>query len=271
MEALKSEPAFEKTADNFLELASHQRLEILFKLLEKESKISEMAEKLGATKQEVSRNFDRLVKASLISKDHEGYYSLTTYGNTILIQVPTQNFLTNNKEYFREHGFGDIPQKFIQRIGQLANCQHVEGFTRVLECWNEIFSNANEYIYGIVYEEPLEIIEPIVRRARAGVKIKSIFSEATIIPKKRQELLKKLGFKTLVEEKVVERKMHKKVNTIILLNEKEGCVMFPTIKGKPDPSQMFYSNDSQFQEWCLDYFRYCWYGSSIFQERKLKV
>jgi len=271
MEALRSEPDYEKTADDFLELASHKRLEILFKLLEKESKISEMVEKLGVTKQEVSRNFDRLVKASLISKDHDGYYNLTTYGKTVLMQVPTQNFLTNNKEYFREHDFGDIPQKFIQRIGQLANCQHVESFTRVFECWNEIFSNANEYIYGIVYEEPLEIIEPIVRRARDGVKIKSIFSEAAIIPKKRKDFLEKLGFKTLIEEKVVERKMQKKVKTIVLLNEKEGCVMFPTIKGKPDISRMFYSNDSQFQEWCLDYFRYCWYDSSIFQERKLKV
>jgi hypothetical protein len=25
-----------------------------------------------------------------------------------------------------------------------------------------------------------------------------------------------------------------------------------------------------FHEWCLDYFRYCWYGSNSFQESKLE-
>ena len=34
-------------------------------------------------------------------------------------------------------------------------------------------------------------------------------------------------------------------------------------------TEMFYSDNDMFHEWCLDYFRYCWYGSDIFQESKL--
>jgi len=51
---------YEKAADHFLELASPQRLQILFKLSEKPSTITEMAKELDSTKQEVHRNFRRL-------------------------------------------------------------------------------------------------------------------------------------------------------------------------------------------------------------------
>jgi len=74
-----SESALELTAENFLELASYQRLAILFKLREKNYRITQMAEELGATKQEVHRNFDRLVKAALIAKDLDGNFTIPTY------------------------------------------------------------------------------------------------------------------------------------------------------------------------------------------------
>ncbi|MEK0369354.1 MAG: transcriptional regulator, partial [Nitrosopumilus sp.] len=47
-------------------------------------------------------------------------------------------------------------------------------------------------------------------------------------------------------------------------------VLFPNRKGEADISEMFYGNDLMFHEWCLDYFRYCWYGSDVFQESKLE-
>jgi hypothetical protein len=35
-------------------------------------------------------------------------------------------------------------------------------------------------------------------------------------------------------------------------------------------NMMFVSRDPIFHEWCLDYFRYRWYGSDIFDESRLK-
>ena len=90
------------------------------------------------------------------------------------------------------------------------------------------------------------------------------------MPKGRKELLSKLGFSKLIEGGLVERKMKDRVETMVVLNEKEACVLFADLKGESDLSEMFYSNDPMFHEWCLDYFRYCWYGSDVFQESKLK-
>ncbi|HEX5358462.1 MAG TPA: transcriptional regulator, partial [Candidatus Nitrosotalea sp.] len=134
---------YENAANDFLELASEQRLKIIFKLLEQKSKISNMAKELHATVQEVHRNFERLSNAGLILKDKDGLYDLTTYGKTMCTQVPSLLFLSRNRKYFETHDFGDIPMKFIQRIGALAGGQQIKGFVNVLEQWKLVYKNAD--------------------------------------------------------------------------------------------------------------------------------
>ena len=264
------EDNYQNAADDFLELASEQRLNIIFKLLLKKTKVSSMAKELDATVQEVHRNFERLSCAGLIKKDKDGYYELTTYGKTICTQVPSLLFLSKNRKYFENHDFGDVPMKFIQRIGALAGGQQVKGFVKVLEQWKSIYKNADEFVYQIFTEVPLDLIEPLLNRVKRGVKLNYIFSESVIVPKGRKELLSKLGLKNLVEKGLVERKMKKDVSVVVVLSEKEACVVFPTLDGTADMREMFYSKDTLFHEWCLDYFRYCWYGAGVFQENKLK-
>jgi predicted transcriptional regulator len=229
-----------------------------------------MAKDLDATIQEVHRNFARLEDGGFITKDMDGYYSLTTYGKTICSQIPSIIFLSENRKYFEDHNFGDIPPKFIMRIGQLANSECIKGVTKILEQWKSIYKNANKYIYEILTEVPLDIIVPKVKRIEKGIKLNYILSESTIVPKGRKQLLQKLNYDKLIEKGLVERKMKKMVQTLIVLNEKEASISFPNIEGEPDITEMFYSTDPMFHEWCLDYFRYCWYESEIFQESKLK-
>jgi predicted transcriptional regulator len=37
----------------------------------------------------------------------------------MLTQIPTLNFLAKNKDYFSDHIIGQLPLKFIQRLGNL--------------------------------------------------------------------------------------------------------------------------------------------------------
>lgn len=260
----------DKTANYVLDLASPQRLNILFKLLSKDSTPTEIAKELESTKQEVHRNFIRLEESGLIEKKNNGKYSTTTFGETVCTQVPTIVFFSQNRKYFEEHTFIDIPYKFKIRCGQLAVSQHVKGISKVLEQWKAIYKNSKEYIYEILSEAPLDLIEPLVKQIKKGIKFQYIFSESTVVPKGRKELLKKLGFNNLIEKGLIERKMAKNVQTVIVLNEKEACVLFPKNDGESDLTEMFYSDDPMFHEWCLDYFRFCWYGSDEFIESKLK-
>lgn len=259
----------DKIVEDLLEVSSEQRLKIMLSLLERNSKLSELAKLVNATASEIHRNLERLTNVGIIQKYNDGQYGLSTFGKTICNLVPLISFLSQNKEYFKNHDFGDLPEKFIVRLGALSNTTYIKGVSIVLEKWNEIIENADEYIFGIVYEYPLELVKPIIIKAKNGIKVESIFSKSAIIPKGRKKLVEELDFYDLIKGKKIERKIIKNIPLVIMLNEKEASVNFHSMDKDVDMKTMFYSTDPKFHEWCLDYFRYCWYGSEIFFEKEL--
>ena len=54
-----------------------------------------------------------------------------------------------------------------------------------------------------------------------------------------------------------------------IFNEKQGCVLFPNMKGEPDLNIMFYGEDKEFLEWCFDCLNTSGKGGQ-FDENKLK-
>lgn len=267
---MKESEFYEDTAPEFLELASEQRISIIFRLLEKKSRVSTMAKKLNVTAQEVSRNFDRLSNAGLVKKERDNYYHLTAYGKAVCSQIPSLSFLSKNRKYFDEHNFGNIPTKFIQRIGALENTTHIEGVVKVLEKWKSVYKNANEYVFDLISEVPLDITEQLIKRVKTGIRYQHIMSETARIPKGRKKLFEKLGYYKLLEKEQIRRRMKKNVTVSVILNEKEAVVMFPTTKNEPDLREMFYGQDPLFHEWCVDYFKYNWNISDTFREFKLQ-
>ncbi len=256
--------------DIFWELAGEMRRSILFKLSEKSMKLSQLAKYLNTSIQEVHRNINRLVDAGLVKKDPDGFLSLTTYGNTVLTQIPSFQFLARNKQYFDEHTLGDLPMKFVQRIGALNNSELINGVVAVLEKWKSMYNNAREHIMEIMAQVPLDLIEPIVNRINDGVKFSYIFGSNTIVPKGRRELLQRFGWSNFISKGLVERKMIDKVQVMVIVTDRESGVLFPDKRGETDINKMFYSKDKLFHEWCLDFFRYTWYSAQSFDESKIK-
>jgi predicted transcriptional regulator len=255
----------------FFELASQQRLSIIFSLSQTKSTLSQLSKDLGITMQEVHRNINRLQDAELIEKDPRGIFSLTTFGSTIIKQIPTFDFLSQHKEYFSEHTLGEVPMKFEQRIGSLDDCELIRGIVAILELWKQIYRDSESYILEIIPQVPLDLIEPILVRVRdKGTRLYYIFPEDVIIPKGRSELLRRLRFDELYKTGRIERRMVDKVQVAVVLNEKKASILFPTQKGETDMNLMFYSEDRLFHDWCLDYFWFRWYSSNTFEEDKLK-
>ena len=264
--------SFENAEHIFFELASEQRLLIISKLNIQKTKLSQLAKDLDITMQEVHRNVNRLMDSGLIEKDSEGKFSLTTFGITIIKQISTFDFLSRNKEYFSDHILGNIPMKFVQRIGALNNSDYIQGIVAVVERWKQIYNVSSQYIYGMLPQVPLDLIDTLISKIKSnGIKFKYILSERAIVPKGRTSLLNDSGFNELLRKGLVERRMVNKLEIAVVLNESQATVMFPSLRGKiADMNSMFYSsNDQLFHEWCLDYFRYCWYNSKSFDESKL--
>ena len=262
----------ENIARNFLEVASEQRLNILITLNEQNINISGIAKRLEATVPEVHRNFTRLAKSGLISKNTEGYYELTILGKTMIAQIPAIVFISKNEKYFKNHIFGNLQTKFIHRIGSLSDSEIINGYVKVSEKWKQVYKNAEKFIHNILVEASYsqELMEIIENKLSKNIQINSVFSDSTIISSERNSSMSKINVDKFIENGMLIRKMKKNVKIALIMNEKEAGISFPTCNNEVDLSKMIYSSEPEFCEWCYDYFKYTLKSSGSFQETKLK-
>lgn len=249
---------FEIVSSNFLELASEQRLKILSNLNTKPYRVSQIAKKLNVTSQEIHRNLERLSNSGFVKKGTDEHFYITAVGQLMLSQMPLMFFVSTNQKYFLSHDIGILPTKFSRRLGVLENCEHIKGVTLVLDTWKKIYKNSNEYVCDIVNESPPGMDATLVKRIKNDVSYRHIFRKDLKEREDRKNDLKKLGYYELIQKNKIERKEIKDISAILILNEKEAGIIFPTFDGEPDLRHMFYGMTSAFHEWCVDYFEHYW-------------
>jgi predicted transcriptional regulator len=272
-----SSSPFENTARTFFELGSAQRIAILFEIAEVRCNLAKLSKDLGCTMPEVRRNIIRLTNSGFIERESDGTFLLTTFGKTILEQISTLDFLSRNKDYFSDHAFSPLPLKFIKRVGSLSNSKLISGLVSIDESLKDIYNRSQEYVYAMIPEVPIDLIESIVSRLKKvenkGFRFSYILPTHATVPKRRKEMLEALGFDELLKKGTVERKMVSSLLIGVVLNDKQACVMFPRIhrnnKIEIDMNSMFYGDDPDFHEWCLDYYRYIWHNARSFDEKGL--
>jgi predicted transcriptional regulator len=272
-----SSSPFENTARTFFELGSAQRIAIIFKIAESKCNLAKLSKDLDSTMPEVRRNIIRLINSGFIQRESDMTFSLTTFGKAFVEQIPTLDFLSRNKDYFSDHTFSPLPSKFRRRIGSLSNSILISGLVSVDERLKDIYDKSQEYAYAMIPEVPLDLIGSIVGRLKKAenraFRFSYILPTHATVPKRRRELLEALGFDELVKKGIVERKMVNSLPVGVALNDKEACVMFPRIQRNNkldiDMTSMFYSDDPDFHEWCLDYYRYIWHNARSYEEKQL--
>ena len=62
----------------------------------------------------------------------------------------------------------------------------------------------------------------------------------------------------------------KKIRIILVLNDTEAMVMFPSVDNRADMREAFYGNDPKFLEWCNDYFDDCHKNAESFTEKEIR-
>jgi len=254
----------------FLELASEMRRSILIALDGKKLKLSQLAESLDMTIQESHRQFARLANAGLVRKDSEGLLSLTACGKIVAKQIPCFDFLERNELYFRDHSFGELPLKFIQRLAALNNSEPVDGVVAVLERWKGMLLEAKEHVWVISPQIPSDVSMLGIEVFTKGVKLSILHSKNTIAPKGSfNEIDKRL--RGLISKGTVERRMVERASIAVVFNERQhSCVGFANSRGDSDLNYMFFSRDPHFFEWCYDYFQYEWSRSDDWDGSRIR-
>ena len=267
---LLDEESSTSISEVFMEFAGESRYAILQMLEEQKQRSAQLAKELNLTIPETHRNTVRLADAGLIKKDSDGFFSLTPYGRIMVSQLGSFDFLNKYKEYFGEHFPSDLPSKFLQRIGNLSNCELIHGNFAIIDKWLSLAEDAKEYLRIVTTQIPPQFFKLWVSKAKKGLQIFLIHGENTIAPKGFKKEIDSSVIRNLISYGIYKRKMVKKIQTMMVMNEKRGILFFPDSKGESDMYYAFISDDPDFHEWCVDYFDYIWNKAGTYEVSKIR-
>jgi predicted transcriptional regulator len=243
----------------FSELASETRCSILISLDEKPAKLSSLSRELDITAQDAFRNINRLEEAGLVRRggDDGGAFHLTESGRLVTKQIPYFLVIKKYKEFFEDHTFKDIPDKFIQRIGALQNCAVVENVTAVFERLKKLESGAKKYLRIMASEAWPEEGKIFAERAMNDVGVWIIIGHNTVFPREVIETVIPT-IDGLQKSGKIKTKMLDTVSIALYMSDSQSAAMLPNIKGEVDMSTLLVGSDPLFNEWCLDLFNHFW-------------
>lgn len=248
----------ERLGNLLFELASEDRLNILAKLQEKPTRLTQISENLKLTVQETSRHLSRLSEAKLITKDPEGTYRLLPFGEDLLKLLPGFEFLSKHRDYLNTHDISHLPKEFVTRIGELEKCTFLDDVFAALHLADNVIRGAKDYVWIIGNQVLMSTVPLLEETIKRGTTFRLMLPEDLVPPS---------GFKPLpYVPGRIERRTLKQVDVTIIMSEKEARVAFPTTVGKMDPSA-FASADPIPQKWCKDLYEYYWKQAMIGQPK----
>jgi predicted transcriptional regulator len=242
-------------SDLFFEFSHEDRVKILLEIDKAPSKLSHLSEKLDLKVQETARHLSRLTEAKLISKDINGDYRATPYGDHVLRLLPGFNFLRRHREYFTTHRSAHLPIEFVGRIGELSMCKFTDNVMAAYQEVRSIYEEAQEYIWGLS-DQITPYSPPFIDSAmKRGVKVRLLLLEGMVFPP---------GFEpvSFVPGRI-EHKTLDKLDIGMVVSEKKATIVFPTSEGKLDPSMAFISTDNTSKMWVSDLFEFYWSKAKI--------
>jgi predicted transcriptional regulator len=256
-------------SDLFMELASELRCSILMSVSRSPVKLSSLARELDTTVQDVHRNVNRLMDIGLVRRD-DGAVHLTEYGRIVTKQIPYFIFIKEHGKFFEEHMLGDIPEKFVQRIGALKSCELVRSMAAVMERLKKLESGTKEQLKMMSSQAWAEEGRIIVELLMHGIQVLGIMGKNTIIPK---EIIDSIGrvIEKMPANKNMQTKMVEKVVIALYISDEQAAVMFPNMRGEIDMGTIFIGSDPAFYEWCNDLFDHYWQSGGFFDVRRTTI
>jgi predicted transcriptional regulator len=232
--------------DLLFEFSSTDRIKIMNRLIEKRLKLSQVSKNLDMTVTEASRHLQRLSEVQLLDKGIDGAFGPTLYGRLVVRLLSSLNFVSGNRQYFLEHDVLGLPDELVDRINALAFARLNTDVVRVLAYVNDMFQEAEEYMWVMSYTHSLPSTILIVEeRLENGVILQRIFPEEIIPPTGGAETIAG-PCRTL-----------SKVDVRIMMTEKEAMCSLPSLDGKTDYTS-FIGKDPRFHSWCRDLYLYYW-------------
>jgi predicted transcriptional regulator len=249
----------ERFYDLLFEMSNEHRHNIMLLLREEAMRLTSISKELDLTSPEISRHVSRLSETGLVTKDVEGFFSLTPLGGMVLTLLQEFEFASRYTEYFASHIHDGLPSEYVKRIGELSGSKYIDsipGFFRQIE---RVITEAEEYVWLLVDQFPLNHLSLIVEAIERGVKFRVVEPRNRVFTTVLDAMAPEES-RALTRTKItplVEQRMLDEVNVYLYVSD-GGCVTaFPTLKGENE-YKGFTSSDDASHRWCRELFLHHW-------------
>jgi predicted transcriptional regulator len=240
------------------ELSNEDRLNILRELKKTPMKLSRISEMFDFTVPETARNVSRLTKANLIAKDSAGHFHLTTFGEGVLFLLPSFEFLSKNKKYFKTHAISNLPPQFSADIGALKDSNFVSEIATTLFNAEKMVREAREYVWIFVDQILASTLPIIIEAIERGVEVRKLMPRNAKIPPEILALANDPFFTKAARAGKLESRYLERMDVAIFLSEKEvSAICFPNQEEIFDYLSFRSSSESS-RRWTKDLFLYYW-------------
>ena len=252
----------------FMELGSEIRCSMLVSLSKEPAKLSTLARKFDITVQHAHQNVNRLYEAGLVARN-DGTFQVTEFGRMVTMQIPYFLFIKKHSKFFEDHTLGSIPEKFVQRIGALQNCEFLSSVAPVFEKLKKLEAGAKGRLRIMVSQAWAEEGGILIELSMHGVEVLSIVGRNTVFP---QEIIDSVvrTMDRMRSEKLKVR-MVERVGLALYIADTQAAVMFPNRKEEVDMGALFVGSDPAFYEWCSDLFNHYWERAGPFDVKKTTI
>jgi len=236
-----------EAADLHFVLASVDRRRILDELQKEELHVNEVAKRLEMTATETLRQFQRMSEAGLLQKMPDGKYRVTPYSRLVLDTSSPLDFISNHKEYFKDHDAFLLPTEFRCRLGELSGCRLI---TTTIDTINEVtrmFGGAQKRIDTVTMGTE-NIIKIEEQRSREGIKVRWLMHES--LKPKAPSLLRSWP-------QLPEIRWTPTVPGHIVVTDKAALLTIRANDGSMT-YESFVGQDAVFMKWAGDLFTYEW-------------
>ena len=240
------------------ELSNEDRLNILRELKKNPMKLSRVSEKFNFTVPETARNLTRLTEAALITKTADGYFHLTPIGEASLQMIPSFEFISKNKNYFKNHTISALPSEYITSIGVFRKSEFVKGVTETLFNAENMVREAKEFICISVDQILASSLSLFVDAIERGVELKKLMPRNANIPSRIFTMANDPAFDRAARAKMLESRYLDKLDFVLFMSEKEVAgISFENLEGAFDYGSFRTSNEAALK-WTKSLFLHYW-------------
>jgi len=253
--------SLERLCDLYFELSNEDRLRILLSLSDKSANLTSLSNTLDLTTQECSRHLQRLVEVEILSKDTEGVYHVSPYGQLVLELQNSLSFVSSHRDYFNTHSVRDLPHEFVLRISELAQSRYTADVMNSFALIESLFKKAEEYVWLVHDQYILSTLPLFLEALRRGLKMKLVELRARA-PERKLDHMRPIYLSNEDEETILKARLSGQVESRFLdtidiflyVTEKASMIAFPLSSGGFDYLG-FASEGSTTHKYCQDLFQ----------------